>query len=56
MMKSKKLFLARETLVLLSNHALPGVRGGAPIRETFQNSCEPSGIIACPSLGRPCPV
>jgi hypothetical protein len=49
MIKTKKLSLARETLVLLSTRELRDVGGGGSRQSAFPNKCEPSGIIACPT-------
>lgn len=51
LMKSKKLKIARETLVMLSTRELPAIRGGAgqPVVSAFPVRCEPSGIVACPA-------
>lgn len=53
MIKSKKLKVGRETLVVLSTRALAGAHGGVGATVTCTTysvkpvACEPSGIIAC---------
>jgi len=46
MIKTKKLKLARETLVQLSLTKLEEVRGG--VQTIANGKCEPSGIRPCP--------
>ena len=52
-MKSiKKLKLTRESIRLLSREELQGaaIVGGASGRDSCARGCEPSGIIACPTV------
>jgi hypothetical protein len=49
MIKTAKLKLTRETLVMLSGQELRCVQGGAPRNSAAPAKCEPSGIIPCPT-------